>query len=292
MSAIFDVDVDSEDCLADLYSRISVSICRVTPEAARAWLTKNVSNRQLSKLHVKHFVDVMLAGDMIFNGETIIFNADGDLINGQHRLHACVESGRSFDVLVVRGVDQSAFRTLDSGRKRSSADVLYLAGEINASNLAAAVQALVAFVDFGGSIRVTTTQSRKATPQLIDRVLSAHSGLRESVRVMRKSRLYDNQYGYLLHYLFSTVNAKLADDFAEVLANGHTDVGRPFVRLRETMISNGRRTDLRRVYAAKAIKAFNAEMTGARPKMISFNDAREDFPEIVGLDYDAIAEST
>ncbi len=284
------VGCDIEDELVELYSSVTVEIMRITPAIAQRMLSRNKRNRPLSETHVKNLSDSFLAGDMILNGEAIIFDIDEYLLNGQHRLSACIESKTPWDSIVIRGIDPEAFKTLDSGRKRSAADTLTMQGESHAANIAAAAQALIAFVDFGGAVRETTTHARKATPTAVDRVLAAHPKLRESVYAMRKSKLYDNQNGYLLHYLFSTVDARLAKDFVEILAGGHSDMGRPFVRLRETLILNGKRNDLRRANAAKAVKAFNAERRGERPKLLKFYNT-EDFPTIDGLDYEAIEAS-
>lgn len=284
------LDVSMSEELADIYGGVTVAIVRITPEVAADMLTRNTHNRPITKLHVRHFCEIMQRGEMVMNGETIILDANDNVLNGQHRLTACVQSGISFDSLLVRGVDIEAFKTIDGGKKRSVADALSMQGESNATNLAAAVQAFVAFIDFGGVIRMTTSSATKVTPQMVDRILQAHPGLRDSMLAMRKSKLYDNQYGYLLHYLFSTVNRRLAKDFVDCLSGPHEDVGRPFVVLRETLISQGHRNDLRQSRAAKAIKAFNAERSGSRPKMLKFCSG-EAFPSIDGLDYDALADS-
>jgi hypothetical protein len=285
-----ELDVEMAGEMAEVYSGVRASIMRITPGIAEEMLERNTRNRPLNKAHVRHFREVLQRGDMILNGETIIFDYRGVLLNGQHRLSACVECGVSFDAIVVSGINPEAFKTLDGGKKRSPADALAMQGEVNASNLAAAVQAFVAFVGFGGSIQCSTGAAVKATPQVVDRILLAHPGLRDSVSAMRRSKLYDNQYGYLLHYLFGLVDKRLARDFVECLSGPHEDVGRPFVLLRETLLLIGNRTDLRRHRAAKAIKAFNAERSGARPKMLKFSGS-ESFPVIDGLDYEALAES-
>lgn len=292
---VLDVQFDADDVhrerMSQLYADVCVRIVRVTPQLAATWLERNTKNRPLNKRHVKHLTQVMLDGDMVMNGETIIFDRKDKLLNGQHRLHGCIDSGVSFDAMVVYGIDEEAFKTLDGGRKRSGADVLAMNGEANYYNIASAVQCLIAFVDFGGNVLGTTTNARKATGSVCERVLRAHPGLRKSVQSMRTTRLYDNQHGYVLHYLFSTVDEPLAEAFRNVLAEGDTDMGRPFVRLRESMILNAHRTELRRSYAAKAIKAFNAERAKERPKMLVFKEKTEDFPSIDGLNYEWLAES-
>lgn len=56
------------------------------------------------------------------NGEPICFNKNGDLLDGQHRLHAIVHSGVSLSLVVVSDVD-NGINTYDIGIKRSTVDI-------------------------------------------------------------------------------------------------------------------------------------------------------------------------
>lgn len=290
-----DVDVNGSDehmyAMAQKYSGVTVSITHVTPDLAKSWLELNTKNRKLDRRNVAHLRDAIVQGEWYMNGEAIIFSDAGRLLNGQHRLWAIVMSGVGVDVLVVRGVNAESFRTLDSGRVRRAGEVLAMDGEKNSNKIAAAVQALLAFVDaegrlYGGSCG----NGRKATPSACQRILDRHPGIRDSVREVNRNSLYCSQHSALLHYLFTLVNANVASDFADVLANGHADLGRPFVVFRESLVRSPVCSENRLAYAAKAIKAFNAELLGDRPKMFKFLGS-EEFPTISGLDYDKLAES-
>ena len=277
--------------LRDRYRHVKVYIVHMTPSLAEMYLQGNVKNRPLTKSHVDHMRQVLIAGDMVMNGEAIIVGVDGSLLNGQHRLTACVQSGVSFDAMVVEGIDLNAFRTLDGGKKRGVGDIFAMDGEALPNKLAAAVQALLTFVDRSGVVlNGNGRKVRKATPQLSERVLLAHPGIRNSVNVMSRSKFYANQFGYVLHYLFTLSSPAIADDFAAVLTDGHSDIGRPFVVLRETLISTHSHAHLRTQNAAKAIKAFNAERLGQRPKILRML-ASEEFPTIEGLDYESLDAS-
>jgi hypothetical protein len=281
--AAVDLCVKSSDDLARKYRSVRVSIERIGPTQAGIYLKTNGKNRKLNELHVARLRDAMVAGDWWLNGETVIFGVDGALLDGQHRLHAIIKSGAVVDVLVVRGIDEEAFRTLDGGRTRTTADVMSCDGEKNAHKVVAAVQAIVSFVDSGGTV-FHVAGGRKATPLLTSRLLSVYPQVRDSVAAMSRNQLFRNQQATMLHFLFSLVDSEVADDFASVLADGHPDVGRPFMVFREHLINTPHRSDLRRSYAAKAIKAFNAEMAGERPKMFKFSPG-DHVPVIVGLNY-------
>lgn len=296
-SATLDVEVcltgspDCRDLMPADYSDVSVEIAHVTPELARKMLEKNTKNRPLNQRHAERFRDAISAGEWWMNGEAIIFSADGTLLNGQHRLWAVVAAGTGIDVMIVRGIDPDAFKTIDGVRSRRAGEVLSMSGETSGNQVAACVQALLCFVDSGGKVSSGSTHNgRKATPSTCCRVLEAHPGIRKSVFEMRRNVAFRSQHASMLHYLFSIVSPKVADDFANVMADGHSDIGRPFVVFRETLLKTPIRSDLRRIYCAKAIKAFNAELLGDRPKMFKFL-ASEDFPTVSGLDYEKLAES-
>jgi len=289
-SSCIEIDIDFEaESLREKYAGVGVSICKITPEIARKWLEHNTRNRSLNKDHWRRFRDAIARNEWWMNGETIIFSSSGVLLNGQHRLTAIANGLSSVDVMVVRGIDEDAFKTIDGVRSRTSGDVLSVLGEVRFNQVASCVQGLVTFVDAGMSVPAAGSGGRKVTPSMCESVLSRNPAIRDSVRQMSRATLYRNQFSMALHYAFSRVRVSLAGEFADVLANGHSDTGRPFVIFRESLVRTPHRPDLRRYYAGKFVKAWNAEMTGERPKLLRFNE-NEEFPSIVGLDYDKFAE--
>jgi hypothetical protein len=114
----------------------------VTPALAREWLEGAAANRNLSLRAVDRFADDMRAERWMTNGQPIIFNVEGQLIDGRHRLSAVLLAGVEVPMLVVRGVAQEAFATMDSGRSRTIADVLSIQGHKNTNVLAASARAV------------------------------------------------------------------------------------------------------------------------------------------------------
>jgi hypothetical protein len=107
---------------------------------------------------------------------------------------------------------------------------------------------------------------------------------------MKSNVLYRTQHAIVLHYLFSIVSRGIAMEFSRVLREGDGNMERPFVVFREMILRTPHRTDLRRSHAARAIKAFNAEIRCDRPKMLKFHET-EEFPRIAGFDYEKLTES-
>ncbi len=98
----------------------------------------NRSNRRLRRLRVAQYAAMMGRGEWKDSGDTIRFDTEGWLLDGQHRLHACVDSGVSFKAMVVRSVSPDVMPIIDTGLPRSMADVLDWAGAKNVHTVAAA----------------------------------------------------------------------------------------------------------------------------------------------------------
>jgi hypothetical protein len=124
----------------------------VGPDLAKEWLEGSAPNRALSLRAVDRYADDMRAGRWLMNGQPVIFNREGALIDGRHRLSAILLAGVEVTLLVVRGVEQAAFTTMDSGRSRSIGDVLSIQGHKN-TNVLSAVSRIVWNYCAGVSLR-------------------------------------------------------------------------------------------------------------------------------------------
>tara|TARA_R110001606_G_scaffold381963_1_gene543490 strand:- start:1285 stop:2166 length:882 start_codon:yes stop_codon:yes gene_type:complete len=109
-------------------SNISVEIVYITPEIAKHYLTYNTKNRTKSDKGITFLTQQMQKGLFIENGESIVFDKNMKLTDGQHRLMAIIKSGKAYHIPVVKGVNVKSMATYDTGRNRSSADVLSING--------------------------------------------------------------------------------------------------------------------------------------------------------------------
>jgi hypothetical protein len=126
-------------------SPVHVSTQLVTPEIAKRLLARMANDRPLSKNTLLNYTEVMRRGEWRFNGDPIRLNSEDRLIDGQHRLHAIIDSGKPQKMLVISGLDNEVFDTIDVGKKRSSADLLGIAGYQNVFALAATARALIIY---------------------------------------------------------------------------------------------------------------------------------------------------
>ena len=128
----------------------------VTPAKAEKWLNKNVSNRRISDVTVNAYARDIEAGNWAVTPHAIIFNVNGDLLDGQHRLSAIVQSGKTVKMVVVRGCSHDVRKYIDRGRKRSLSDRLKMEGADGRVSLKAAVASLLVKLDRGSTREIVT----------------------------------------------------------------------------------------------------------------------------------------
>ena len=103
----------------------------VTPEMAREWLENNIeNNRRIRPSIVWKYALDMKNGNWGLNTDAIAFNADGRLINGQHRLSAVVRANIPVTMLVMfdSPITQVELMNIDRGAGRTVADSMEVAG--------------------------------------------------------------------------------------------------------------------------------------------------------------------
>lgn len=113
----------------------------VTPEMATRWLEANTSNRNLSQSTVEEYARDMAAGKWHLTGEPLQFGVSGRLLNGQHRLWACIYADTTFETAVVRGIvnEEEVMNVIDTGKKRTLGNALQIRGEKDAALLASVI---------------------------------------------------------------------------------------------------------------------------------------------------------
>lgn len=96
----------------------------IHPEQAKKWIDEtNVGNRNMRITHIDYLVRQILIGNFILTGATIAFDAMGRLIDGQHRLMACIKAGMAIEAFVVRGLSEKAYEATDQNLIRTIQDV-------------------------------------------------------------------------------------------------------------------------------------------------------------------------
>jgi len=100
-----------------------IDVWMITPEVADRLLKGNTNNRPVRPLHVKSLMETFKAGKFKYLS-MIMVDWNGEVVDGQHRLIACRESGVSFPAIVVTGVDPETRKWVDNNAGRSKNDIL------------------------------------------------------------------------------------------------------------------------------------------------------------------------
>ena len=154
--------------------QVTCALEYITPDLAKEWLELLDENRKYSGASGEAYARDMETGDWVVTNASIGFREDGKLIDGQHRLRACVLSGRPFWCIVVRGLSAEAQDYIDCGRMRSFADRLAFGGLKEAWRVAAAARVI-----WGIKLGVSKLKGRSSPAELTN-IVRRHPGLAAS----------------------------------------------------------------------------------------------------------------
>jgi hypothetical protein len=150
---------------------MDISIETITPAIAAKMLETNTANRPLTKAIVERYAADIAGGRWVNDGSPIRFARCGLLLDGQHRLSAIVMAGKPIDAVVMRGLDDNAFTTMDTGKGRGGADILGIAGFKNYTVAASVAAAWLYYStsghpgNKGGARKVRNAEILEATQQ-------------------------------------------------------------------------------------------------------------------------------
>lgn len=204
----------------------------ITPAMAKAFIQHNRSNRNVSQTHVQWFARQILDGTWDANNtQSIKFSTDHALIDGQHRLLACILADRSIEVDVKMDVPVKAQDTIDVGRSRTISDQLAISGEKYGTQIAGSIRWIYALSN-------DMTAYKTSTPEVMS-FLRDNPTLRESIAKVQNRRGIRGTIPTLLiaiHFIATKVlgEGEKADQFVSVFKTGYPVYkGDPAHRVRE-----------------------------------------------------------
>lgn len=235
---------------------------KVTPTKARKWLKEYnyADNRPISQTWVNYLARQMKAGHWRSNGEPLIFDTDGKLLDGQHRLSALVLAGITLTFDVRRGIETDAFTTIDQGKSRTAGQVLGMMGVKSASLTAAVCRTIFNWECYGNPFR-----GDRVSPDEIKIVYDCYrSEIEPAVLIGRgvKGLPCRQSIAGFCFYLFDQVHKKKAAAFFETLRDGVASSAKdPALVLRNRLyaeaVANSRRSLPKRAELGLFIRAWN-----------------------------------
>lgn len=255
----------------------------ITPEMAETMLEWNDRNRPVTPGKVKDYAEAMLHGRWHYTGEPIVFSRER-ILDGQHRLLACITAGTAFDALVTFGVPDDSFAYIDIGKKRSTGDIFAINGVKNHLIMAAAITWVVGY---DANTLGAAARSVKLDHAQLYEQYEKHSGLQDSAWVAQlfgPAKLASPSMMCAFHYICSRKSRAEADAFFRRVAEGLGFTGKrdPAYRLHKYLVDAAiaNQRPGRSVAAALTIKAWNASRRGRDVGVLRF-DADEAFPRII-----------
>jgi hypothetical protein len=217
----------------------------ITPDWAMDKLNEakiEVSNRHVNQRHVDLLADDMKKGRWVENGVGIVLDEEGYLIDGQHRLWAVATSGVTIRSLVVTGVNREmALPTINvNQRGRSLADVITMDPPVPGKHISnpRVLQAAVKWLHRYRHKEIFQGNKAVSTGELLE-LLQAEPGLIDSQHAADSLRGLSPSAGLSVwaHYIFSTRDPDLADEFIDKLATGaNLSQTSPILALRHKLI--------------------------------------------------------
>ena len=270
---------------------IKTDIITVTPHIAAQLLEQNTRNRKVSKVNYARVLEAMSAGEWELNGEAIKIARDGRILDGQHRLLVASENDLTFQTLIVYGLNDDTQDTMDTGKSRTAADVLQIAGVQNASTIASIVTGILRAERWGLKDAMSSRQSSHAvTPKQVLARVEEEPAVHELARYAQsvsKCGLSKKMVG-VLFYELSKIDAEDAQHFFDTLRDGYgLERGNPIHTLREQLLylKNNQRGTMNQTYiAAIVIKAWNRYRAGEQLKQLKFRPGGahpEKFPKAI-----------
>lgn len=214
---------------------------KVSPRMAREWLKKNIdNNRPEKKSRIPGYARDMAAGNWRLTAETIKFNVDGYLIDGQNRLLAVIIADVSVTFAVAYDVPNDAMEVMDSGASRTAADMLNIgAGVQGNAKLTASIVRWALMWDTGDFVG-NSWDYKPTNAEINARYLAEVAAFNASNargKDVQRSGVGNGSVAGFAHYLFCRVDEEQAKGFFDqyILPDGIPATS-PIMVLRNRMI--------------------------------------------------------
>lgn len=199
----------------------------IDPEVAAEYLDSNEENRSLRKRAVDMYARNMEDDAWQLTGETIKFDKNGRLIDGQHRLSAVMRSGKTIPTLVIRGLDPDVQGIIDTNIHRTAGDMLRLTGVVQADAYVVASVGRIAIARETGRLNTYGTINASISHTEIAEWLKANP---QAVEIVKQTRVITGKkinaapspFAYAMWKLYQ-VDAWDAERFLEGIAEYKTE---------------------------------------------------------------------
>lgn len=277
-----------------VFSIKDISVVDVSPAQAKVWLDEcNTKNRRLNPRHVRRLATEMKKGKWLFNGDTICFDWNNTMVDGQHRCQGIIESGVTTKCIIVRNLDPQVIMTKDIEMKpRNLSDLLAMDQVKDASAAAAIVARFVGLKDnqcilVGGNEMSSPIDHRASESSLWDKydlyykykdlfdnyVLASHRYYNKRRAFFRKAEI-GAMFAYLV--IEKNHNEEKVNQFFSQLYFGNEDCP-AITSLRDKLNKDSDKGNVMMgsYKMALVIKTWNYYIKGAKNKNVNYDPKKE-----------------
>lgn len=262
---------------------LTARVVKLDKALAEKWLARLIpGQRTLKNQNLQRLINAVEEGFWELNGETIILSREGNLIQGRHRCETVIRTGIPILTVVLWGIPESAYLTLDNGSKRTGGDAL---AYVNAPNYTCASATTTLLIRFMMDPSMATSVSRctlKIQQVYNDYKAQIDASVKVANALDRKLNAFTPATAAFAHLLFSQVNPEAADAFFESLRTGSNLTEKsPVMVLRDYALKHRGRLEPRK-QVALLINAWNAYRKGAKSVKLAVIEWSPDqaFPSI------------
>ena len=202
-------------------SQPTFGVITITPEWAAGKLTTSENIRKLRKHRVELYAEKLKQNMFTLSNDAICVSPNGTLLNGFHRLQACLETGISFDALVGYDVPDESVHAMDQGLKRTTADFLSLP-DGNETGIAAMIKMILAW-DMGILHNTTAVSKNIFTEHVQEFAEENYEALTDAYRIGRSiyKTIGGNPSAWTSFvYKINLINPMLAEEFISAIKTG------------------------------------------------------------------------
>lgn len=229
-----------------LFKNVKTRTVMISPKKAMELLYGNYDNRNLNDRHVEMLTKAIKTGHWMLNGESIIIDNEGRLLDGQHRLYAVIKSGVTVPMLIVEGIDVKSFITLNNLIKIRRGEDVLSSGSDGAPNAAKANALIKHVINWHNrSSHMNHAANRKGSfNQTNDVIYSIYQQIGDNVqqsiedvkRIIKQNGKYNAIYiTTALFLLRQNEDSAQVDDFVNYIVEGGDYRQSPATRLIPTI---------------------------------------------------------
>lgn len=259
---------------------ISCKTKTITPERAKELLDRTadagVNNRKASSKTVSRYADEIKNGKWKLNSESIKLDENGYVLDGQHRLLACIQANTPFQTIVMKGVPRDTFDTIDCGRARTGTQVLRMSGVQYHTVITGIINGLAEFHSYGHM----ATKERVMSPASVLEEYNSRSAeydeaARFAMRVTIESRAMTTKMVGVLYFAlvhdYNVPKAKAEKFFTAITSFGSAD-NEVLEKMRRWNLSNRDKKVAPKLRIAYVIRSWNAYAAGDKAPRFTAHD--------------------